>query len=127
MGDVTQILARIEAGQGSANEELLPLVYEQLRKLAAQKMAGQKPRDTLQATALVHEAYIRLVDVETVPRWDSRAHFFAALRLFAGLAVDDVANCLGVSRRTGFRDWTSARAFLQLAMNGESTAADKVV
>ena len=61
-----------------AAEQLLPLVYEELRKLAAAKMAQEKPDQTLQATALVHEAYIRLVDVEKVQHWDSRGHFFAA-------------------------------------------------
>jgi RNA polymerase sigma factor (TIGR02999 family) len=79
MNDVTQILSRIEDGDGKAAEELLPLVYEELRKLAAQKMAQEKPGQTLQATALVHEAYIRLVDVEKAQHWDSRHHFFAAV------------------------------------------------
>ena len=78
MGDVTQILSAIEDGDAQAAEQLLPLVYEELRKLAAQKMAQENPGQTLQATALVHEAYIRLVDVEKVQRWDSRGHFFAA-------------------------------------------------
>jgi RNA polymerase sigma factor (TIGR02999 family) len=76
--DITPILGKIEAGDPTAAEELLPLVYEALRKLAATKLAQEKPGQTLQATALVHEAYIRLVDVETVQRWDSRGHFFAA-------------------------------------------------
>jgi RNA polymerase sigma factor (TIGR02999 family) len=78
MSDVTQILSAIEQGDPNAAEELLPLVYEELRKLAAQKMAQEKPGQTLQATALVHEAYIRLVDVEKAQHWDSRGHFFAA-------------------------------------------------
>ena len=78
MSDVTQILSRIEDGDGQAAEKLLPLVYQELRKLAAQKMAQEKPGQTLQATALVHEAYIRLVHVEKVQHWDSRRHFFAA-------------------------------------------------
>lgn len=78
MSDVTRILAAIEEGQPSAAEKLLPLVYDELRKLAAVKMAREKPGQTLQATALVHEAYIRLVDVEKVQHWDSRGHFFAA-------------------------------------------------
>jgi RNA polymerase sigma factor (TIGR02999 family) len=76
--DVTQILSRIEQGDGHAAERLLPLVYEELRKLAAAKMAQEKPDQTLQATALVHEAYIRLVDVEKAQHWNSRGHFFAA-------------------------------------------------
>ena len=78
MTDVTRILSAIEQGDPHAAEQLLPLVYEELRKLAAAKMAQEKPGQTLQATALVHEAYIRLVDVEKAQHWDSRGHFFAA-------------------------------------------------
>jgi RNA polymerase sigma factor (TIGR02999 family) len=78
MSDVTQILSRIESGDLSAAEQLLPLVYEELRKLAAAKLSQEKPGQTLQATALVHEAYLRLVNVEKVQRWDSRGHFFSA-------------------------------------------------
>jgi RNA polymerase sigma factor (TIGR02999 family) len=78
MSDVTQILQRIESGDPSATEHLLPLVYQELRKLAAARMAHESPGDTLQATALVHEAYLRLVDVDKVQHWDSRGHFFAA-------------------------------------------------
>ncbi len=77
-GDVTRILSRIEHGDGRAAEQLLPLVYEELRKLAAAKMAEEKPGQTLQATALVHEAYVRLVSQTTPQRWDNRRHFFAA-------------------------------------------------
>jgi RNA polymerase sigma factor (TIGR02999 family) len=78
MSDVIRILSAIEQGDPSAAEQLLPLVYDELRKLAAQRLAQEKPGQTLQATALVHEAYLRLVDVETAQRWDSRGHFFAA-------------------------------------------------
>ena len=78
MTDVTRILSAIEQGDPSAAEQLLPLVYDELRKLAAQRMAQEKPGQTLQATALVHEAYIRLVDAEKAQHWDSRGHFFAA-------------------------------------------------
>lgn len=78
MSDVTRILSEIETGDSSAAEHLLPLVYDELRKLAAAKMAGEKPGQTLQATALVHEAYVRLVDVEKAQHWNSRGHFFAA-------------------------------------------------
>ena len=181
MSDVTRILSQIESGDPSAAQQLLPLVYDELRKLAAQKMAQEKPGQTLQATALVHEAYIRLVDSDNAGHWDSRAHFFAAaseamrrilvenarhkksfkagggynrvqlndadvaievtcdevldldeavellsredpqaasvakLRLFAGLTLEDVAACLGQPTTTTFRQWTYARAFLQLA------------
>ena len=78
MSDVTQILGQIENGDGQAAEKLLPLVYDELRKLAAEKMAHEKPGQTLQATALVHEAYLRLVDVEKAQHWNSRGHFFCA-------------------------------------------------
>ncbi len=78
MADVTRILSAIEQGDPSAAEQLLPLVYDELRKLAAQKLSRESPGQTLQATALVHEAYIRLVDTEQAPHWSSRGHFFAA-------------------------------------------------
>ncbi|MGA2257640.1 MAG: ECF-type sigma factor [Thermoguttaceae bacterium] len=78
MHEVTCILCAIEKGDPQAAEQLLPLVYDELRKLAAAKMAQERPDQTLQATALVHEAYIRLVDVEKAQHWDSRGHFFAA-------------------------------------------------
>src|SRR5262245_3240576 len=86
MTEVTRILSAIDQGDPQAAEQLLPLVYDELRKLAAQKLAGEKPGQTLQATALVHEAYLRLVG-DQEPRtkdqgqrrhWDSRGHFFAA-------------------------------------------------
>jgi len=78
MHAVTQILHAIEQGDPLAAEQLLPLVYDELRRLAAEKMREEKPGQTLQATALVHEAYIRLVDVEKAQHWNSRGHFFAA-------------------------------------------------
>src|SRR5436853_3560335 len=78
MSDVTRILSAIEQGDPSAAEQLLPLVYDELRQLAAQRLAQEKPGQTLQATALVHEAYVRLVGARNVPSWDSRGHFFAA-------------------------------------------------
>jgi RNA polymerase sigma factor (TIGR02999 family) len=78
MRDVTRILSAIEQGDPHAAEQLLPLVYEELRKLAAQKMAQEAPGQTLQATALVHEAYLRLVGGDGAMHWDSRGHFFAA-------------------------------------------------
>ena len=77
MSHVTRILSAIEQGDPSAAEQLLPLVYNELRKLAAQRMREEKPGQTLQATALVHEAYIRLLGDEA-PRWDNSRHFFAA-------------------------------------------------
>jgi RNA polymerase sigma factor (TIGR02999 family) len=186
MSEVTRILSAIEQGDPHAAEQLLPLVYDELRKLAAQKLAQEKPGQTLQATALVHEVYLRLVGTDAAKRWDSRGHFFAAaaeamrrilienarhkrsqkagqdrqrrplddveatvgappddllaldealtkleranqaaadlvkLRLFSGLTVEEAADALRTSRRTGFRLWTYARAFLQ----AELSAAD---
>lgn len=79
MSEVTRILSQIEQGDPHATDKLLPLVYDELRKLAAAKLALEKPGQTLQATAIVHEAYIRLVDVDKVQHWDSRGHFFAAV------------------------------------------------
>ncbi len=76
--DITQALARIESGDPSAAAEFLPLVYHELRKLAAAKLAQERPGQTLQATALVHEAYLRLVGAEREQAWDNRGHFFAA-------------------------------------------------
>ena len=78
MSDVTRILSQIEFGDPSAAEQLLPLVYEELRKLAAAKLAQEKPGQTLQATALVHEAYLRLVGDDPPQRWNGRGHFFGA-------------------------------------------------
>src|SRR6476646_7045132 len=78
MTEVTRILSAIEHGEPLAEDQLLPLVYDELRKLAAQKLAHEKPGQTLQATALVHEAYLRLVDVDRAQHWNSRGHFFAA-------------------------------------------------
>jgi RNA polymerase sigma factor (TIGR02999 family) len=78
MSEVTRILSAIEHGEPHAAEQLLPLVYDELRQLAAAKMAHEKPGQTLQATALIHEAYLRLVDTEKAQHWDSRRHFFAA-------------------------------------------------
>ena len=93
-GDVTQILSAIEQGDGQAAEQLLPLVYEELRKLAAAKMAQEKPGQTLQATALVHEAYIRLVDVEKAQHWD------VAWPLLCGCCRGHAADSGGTSRET---------------------------
>jgi RNA polymerase sigma factor (TIGR02999 family) len=78
MSDVTRILSAIEHGDPSAAEQLLPLVYDELRRLAAQRLAHEHPGQTLQATALVHEAYLRLMDVEQARQWNGRRHFFAA-------------------------------------------------
>jgi RNA polymerase sigma factor (TIGR02999 family) len=78
MNEVTRILSAVEQGDPHASEQLLPLVYDDLRQLAAEKLAQERPGQTLQATALVHEAYLRLVEVDKAQHWDSRRHFFAA-------------------------------------------------
>jgi RNA polymerase sigma factor (TIGR02999 family) len=187
MSEVTRLLSAIEQGQTHAAEELLPVVYDALRRLAAEKLAQETPGQTLQPTALVHEAYLRLVDVEKRQRWDSRGHFFAAaaeamrrilidnarrkqadkrgggwqrhdlleaelaidstgddllavdaalarlasgepvvarlveLRFFAGLTLEEAAECLGISARTAYRHWAYARAWLrrELDRSGE--------
>jgi RNA polymerase sigma factor (TIGR02999 family) len=101
MSDVTHILSAIEQGDPHAAEELLPLVYDELRKLAAQKMAQEKPGQTLEATALVHEAYMRLVDAERVQQWDSRGHFFAAAAEAMRRILVDRAREKGREKRGG--------------------------
>ena len=184
MNDVTQILARIKSGDTPAAEQLLPLVYDELRQLAAHKLAREVPGQTLQATALVHEAYLRLVDVNAPQQWNGRGHFFAAaaeamrrilinrardkkrlkrgggqkrvdwnslevaddasdedliaidealqalatkypvcgelvkLRFFAGLTLDQAAECLEIGERTADRYWSFARAWLYNELRG---------
>jgi RNA polymerase sigma factor (TIGR02999 family) len=103
MSDVTRILSAMEQGDPHAAEQLLPLVYDELRKLAAQKMAQEAPGQTLQATALVHEAYLRLVDVEKVQQWDSRAHFFAAAAEAMRRILIEKARSKGRVKRGGDR------------------------
>jgi RNA polymerase sigma factor (TIGR02999 family) len=101
MTDVTQILSQIEQGDPSAAEQLLPLVYDELRKLAAAKLSQENPGQTLQATALVHDAYIRLVDVEKAQHWDSRGHFFAAAAESMRRILVDQARRKQAERRGG--------------------------
>jgi len=104
MTDVTQILQQIESGDPSAAAELLPLVYDELRKLAAAKLAHEKPGQTLQATALVHEAYLRLVgDSRHGESWDSRGHFFAAAAEAMRRILIDQARTKGRQKRHGDR------------------------
>ena len=104
MSDVTRILSDIEQGDPAAAEQLLPLVYEELRKLAAAKMAQENPGQTLQATALVHEAYIRLVDVDKAQHWDSRGHFFGAAAEAMRRILVDNARRKGSAKRGGDRE-----------------------
>jgi RNA polymerase sigma factor (TIGR02999 family) len=101
MNQVTRVLSAIEQGDPHAAEQLLPLVYDELRKLAARKLAREKPGQTLQATALVHEAYLRLVDVNRVRKWDSRGHFFAAAAEAMRRILVDRAREKGCEKRGG--------------------------
>src|SRR5258705_9129787 len=186
MNEVTRILSAIERGEPRAADQLLPLVYDELRELAAQRLAHEKPGQTLQSTALVHEAYLRLVGPHDARRWDSRGHFFAAaaeamrrilvnrardkrrlkrgggqerldwnslevaddasdedllaidvalqalmaehpicgelvkLRFFAGLTLDQAAECLEIGQRTADRYWSFGRAWLYNELRGVS-------
>lgn len=186
MSNVTAILDRIERGDPKAAAQLLPLVYDELRALAAARMGQERPNQTLQATALVHEAFMRLVDVKQEQQWNSRGHFFAAaaeamrrilvenargkarekrggdwrrvdfegldvgtavtpdqlvaldealarlttldhlagelvkLRYFAGLALDQAAESVGVSTATAYRHWAYARAWLSTELLKDS-------
>jgi RNA polymerase sigma factor (TIGR02999 family) len=103
MSDVTHILAQMEQGDPAAAEQLLPLVYNELRKLAAAKLALEKPGQTLQATALVHEAYLRLVGGEEPPNWNGRSHFFrAAAEAMRRVLVDGARRKQGLKRGQGW-------------------------
>jgi RNA polymerase sigma factor (TIGR02999 family) len=104
MSDVTRILSRIDSGDPAAAEQLLPLVYDELRKLAAAKLVHERPGQTLQATALVHDAYVRLVDVTTAQRWDSRGHFFAAAAEAIRRILVENARRKGRDKRGGNRE-----------------------
>ena len=99
MGEVTRILSAIERGDPHAAEQSRPLMYDELRKLVAQKLAQEKPGQTLQAMALVHEVYLRLVEVEQVQRWNSRGHFFAgAVEAMRRILVDRMREEHGCKR-----------------------------
>jgi RNA polymerase sigma factor (TIGR02999 family) len=104
MSEVTRILGAIEAGDAHATERLLPLVYDELRKLAAAKLAHEKPGQTLDATALVHEAYLRLVDAKRAQHWNSRRHFFAAAAEAMRRILVERARARGSVKRGGGRE-----------------------
>lgn len=118
MSDVTRILSAIEAGDPQAAEQLLPLVYDELRKLAANRLAHESPGQTLQATALVHEAYLRLTRSEPSRKWNGRTHFFrAAAEAMRRILVDAARNRGSLKRGGGFR---------QVDLEGiAATAADR--
>ena len=104
MTEVTRILSAIEQGDPQAAEQLLPLVYDELRKLAAQKLAQEKPGQTLQATALVHEAYLRLVGHDNHRSWKDRGHFFAAAaQAMRRILVDNARRKRSKKRGDGLR------------------------
>jgi RNA polymerase sigma factor (TIGR02999 family) len=101
MTEVTRVLAAVERGDVHAAEQLLPLVYDELRTLAAQRLAGEKPGQTLQPTALVHEAYVRLVGTDKAPHWNGRGHFFAAAAEAMRRILVDAARRKGRVRHGG--------------------------
>ena len=116
MSEVTRILSAIEDGDPHAAEQLLPLVYDELRKLAAHKLAQEKPGQTLEATALVHEAYLRLVDSDKVQHWNSRGHFFmAAAEAMRRILVEQ-------ARRKGRKKYGGGRE--RLPMDGLELAVE---
>jgi DNA-directed RNA polymerase specialized sigma24 family protein len=116
MSDITHILNAIDQGDPHAAEQLLPLVHDELRELAAAHMAREEPGHALDATALVHEAYLRL------SADDPAAAALARLRLFAGLSIEESAAALHVSRASAFRDWSYARAVLTAALADENNS-----
>ena len=130
MSKVTRILSAIEQGDPHAAEQLLPVVYEELRRLAAQRLAEEKPGQTLQATALVHEAYLRLVASpgrepgESEQRWDSRGHFFAAAAEAMRRILIDQARRKGSGKRGGDRQRVELDAGVLLASPNNDPAED---
>jgi RNA polymerase sigma factor (TIGR02999 family) len=123
MNDVTRILSAIEQGDPQAAEQLLPLVYDELRQLAAQRLAQEKPGQTLQATALVHEAYLRLVTVDQAQQWNSRGHFFAAAAEAMRRILVDQARRKQADKRGG----QGRRVPLDAADVGFTAPADKLL
>ncbi len=121
--EVTRILNAIDHGTAGAAERLLPLVYEELRRLAAQRMAHEAPGQTLQATALVHEAYLRLVDVKTAQHWNSRGHFFGACAEAMRRILIDRARGKKRAKRGGERRRVDLDA-IEIALN---TPADELL
>jgi RNA polymerase sigma factor (TIGR02999 family) len=124
MSDVTRILSQIDSGDPSAAEKLLPLVYDELRKLAAARLAQERPGQTLQATALVHEAYLRLVGADGAQQWDSRGHFFAAAAEAMRRLLIDQARRKQAAKRGGEQHRLSLDADLAIAPLDEARALD---
>jgi hypothetical protein len=127
---VTELLADGRLSDAERANELLPLVYEQLRQVARHVLAGERPDHTLQPTALVHEAYLRLIGDREVP-WTGRAHFYAAAaesmrrilfdhaRFYAGLSHEQTAKAMGISKATVERRWAFARTWLNRALDSD--------
>jgi RNA polymerase sigma factor (TIGR02999 family) len=124
MSDVTRILLAIQQGDQRATEELFPLVYDELRRLAAQKLALERPGQNLQATSLVHEVYLRLVDVSREPSWNSRGHFFAAAAEAMRRILIEEARRRTRQKRGGGRQQVSLDEAAALVRNGEHPAED---
>ena len=123
MSEVTRILTAIDQGDPQAAEQLLPLVYGELRKLAAQRLAQEKPGQSLEATGLVHEAYLRLVDVDKVQHWNSRGHFFAAAALAMRRILVDNARRKQADKRGG----KGRRVALEAADVGLTSPAEQLL
>ena len=124
MNDVTHLLSAIAQGDPAAASQLLPLVYDELRQLAAQRLAHEKPGQTLQATALVHEAYLRLVDVEKAQHWNSRRHFFAAAaEAMRRILVENARHKQTLKRGGGLKRRDAEQAQLVAPMADESLLA----
>src|SRR5437016_4110592 len=116
MSNVTRLIEAAQKGASQAAEQLLPLVYEELRKLAAQRLAQERPGQTLQATALVHEAYLRLVDVDKAQHWNSRGHFFAAAAEAMRRILVEAARRKGRAKHGGGRQRVDLNA-VQVALD----------
>ena len=128
MSDVTALLAQIESGDPQAADQLLPLVYEELRKLATAKMANEKPGHTLQATALVHEAYARLVGHgETEQKWDNRGHFFSAAAEAMRRILVEQARSKKRDRNSGARVRVELDEVATLANSIDTAEADRIL
>jgi RNA polymerase sigma factor (TIGR02999 family) len=124
MSEVTRILSAIEQGDPQAADQLLPLVYDELRRLAAQRLAQECPSQKLDATELVHEAYLRLVDAEQAQHWDSRGHFFAAAAEAMRRILIDQARRKQSQKRGGGRQRVELDAAALLAAPQEQAAED---
>jgi RNA polymerase sigma factor (TIGR02999 family) len=124
MSDITRILSQIEAGDPTAADQLLPLVYDELRKLAASKLVQENPGQTLEATALVHEAYVRLVNSDEVSHWESRGHFFAAAAEAMRRILIDQARRKQSQKRGGGRQRIELDAAALVAASGNPQDED---